>query len=148
MLKSYTLMFLLCLTALNAQSSEGLVKPQDVRVTVEKYLVKCFGAAQKHKPEGNQLTSDGLNACYDGAKSLYNQNVERATQAIALSTDLNCKKLYAEIDGKWSSYSEDVLNTASLGDAPLNTDDDLEIALLSHRYEIAYSIANNSGCKN
>lgn len=146
MLKHGFIFSLLLLIVLNAESAEQLSTPQNVRIAAEKQLTKCTSAVEKHVPVGNQLISDGLTSCYSRAKSIFIENIEHAAKRIEQSKDTNCRKLYTDLEEKSLAYAENLANTPSLGNAPLNTDDDLEILILAHRYEIAYAIAGNSAC--
>ena len=148
MFNRYSVISLFFVLASSANAAEQLSTPRNVRLAAEKNLTACISAAVKQKPTGNQLLSDGLTSCYSGTRPILTDNIERAAQKIVQSKDANCQKLYSEFEEKWATYQESIVNLPSLSEMPLNTDDDLELVLLEHKYDLAYSVANNSACLN
>ena len=130
-----------------AEAATGLMPPQQVLAAANQQLDRCTKAASTRPLEGNQLVTAGLAACYDGAQALLTAHIERAVQRIQRSQDAHCATLWAEFDDSWASHTSKVMSLPSLADAALNTNDDLNLLLSAHRYQVAYAIAGNYGCK-
>jgi hypothetical protein len=54
--------------------------------------------------------------------------------AVSNSSDSFCSGLDSELDTTLQNHFEQVMNLTSINDGPLNTDDDLQLELLKHRY--------------
>jgi len=118
-----------------------------VRTAAEQQLAACSRSVERHVPVGNQLVTQGLASCYDRVKSDLAAQVERVAQRLASNPNPACQVLWRALEEKWAAYDADSVDIAGLADMPFNTDDDLAVVRLLHRYELAHAVAHNHGCR-
>ena len=138
---------LLFVCAWLACSSAAVAATADVpapTATVHKQITTSFDAcmrkAEKAAVAAGQLVAPGIGACYDAAKTHWRNALEQAKDRIGRSRNANCAAALQQVEQRWNTYSDELGRVKPLALLPLTTDDDVELALLQHLYDLSLSL--------
>jgi hypothetical protein len=145
--RSTTVYAVLICSAFCANAADSMTSPQRLRLATEKSIATCLRGVERQGTTGNQLLADGYASCFHQAKYQLTERIERIAADIDLVKADECRNLKSDSEAVWTKYSEELMKIPALGLMPTNTDDELEVLLLTHRYEIVYAIARNPACR-
>ena len=140
----FTTAWLACANAVAA--TDALAPPAAVQKQITTPFDACLRKAEKAAAAAGQLVAPGIGACYDAAKTQWRNALEQAKDRLGRSRNANCAAALQQVEQRWNAYSDELGRVKPLAALPLTTDDDIELALLQHLYDISYLLARSSGC--
>lgn len=129
-----------------AAAAEVPAPPAALQKQITTTFDACARKAEKAAAAAGQLVAPGVAACYDAAKAHWRSALEQAKDRVGRSRNANCAAALQQVEQRWNAYADELGRVKPLAALPLSTDDDLELALLQHLYDVSYLLARSSGC--
>jgi hypothetical protein len=134
------------LACAHALAADPLTPPTALRRQVTSPFDACVRKAEKAAAAAGQLVVPGITACYDTAKARWRSALEQAKDRVGSSRNANCAAALQQVEQRWNSYADELGRVKPLAALPLSIDDDIELALLQHLYDVSYLLARSSSC--
>jgi hypothetical protein len=119
--------------------------PDAIERSTKSALRACFKRAERDAAKHNVLVVPGLKSCYTQAFGAWDVATGQITARL-LESGSPCAGTMEAIQREWNDYSAKLLGLQAIQDMAINTDDDLELALRKHLYELAYNLSSNTDC--
>jgi hypothetical protein len=134
------------LACAHALAADTLTPPAALHKRITAPFDACVRKAEKAAAAAGQLLPTGTAACYDAAKAQWRAALEQAKDRIGRSRNANCAAALQQVEQRWNAYADELGRIKPLAALPLSTDDDIELALLQHLYDLSYLLARSGGC--
>lgn len=138
--------WLACAPAAIAAAADAPVPTAAMHKQITTPFDACMRKAEKAAAAAGQLVAPGVGACYDAAKTHWRNALEQAKDRVGRSRNANCAAALQQVEQRWNAYSDELGRVKPLAALPLTTDDDIELALLEHLYDMSVVIARSGGC--
>jgi hypothetical protein len=120
--------------------------PDALERAIRSGLHACFERTVRDAAKDNLLAAPGLKSCYFQASQAWQDATTRIRDRLAADETSPCGRAIAAIEQEWNGYSAKVLALESVQGMAINTDDDLELAMRKHLYELTYALSINMDC--